>query len=210
MNMATLRPKPEAGTTRYSLLTRLHDWDDQEGWREFFELYWRLIYAAALKSGLQASEAQDVVQETVICVAKSIEKFRRDRSRGSFRGWLRNIIRWRIADYLKKHGRNASGNGDGIVDYYSENIDEIAADPETESIWQKEWQNHVFAVAVGRVKQKVKEEQYQMFDLYVMQQLPVREVAHRLRVTVGHVYVAKHRISSLIKKEMKLLESGLF
>src|SRR2546423_9575172 len=56
--------------TRYTLLSRLHDWDDAESWREFFETYWRLIYSIAMKSGLNEAEAEDVVQETVICVAK--------------------------------------------------------------------------------------------------------------------------------------------
>ena len=30
--------------TRQTLLSRLKNWDDQSSWREFFNLYWRLIY----------------------------------------------------------------------------------------------------------------------------------------------------------------------
>lgn len=30
--------------TRQSLLSRLRDWQDAAGWREFFDTYWRLIY----------------------------------------------------------------------------------------------------------------------------------------------------------------------
>src|SRR6476659_3707614 len=92
---------PEGASTRYSLLSRLQKWDDQESWKDFFDTYWRLIYSLAIKSGLSEAEAQDVVQETVISVAKSIHKFERDRSRGSFKAWLKNIIRWRIADQLR-------------------------------------------------------------------------------------------------------------
>src|SRR6185436_5456075 len=88
--------------TRYSLLSRLEDWDDQESWKVFFDLYWRLIYSVAIKSGLTDAEAQDVVQETVIRVAKGIHKFKRDRELGSFKGWLRNLTRWCIADQLEK------------------------------------------------------------------------------------------------------------
>src|ERR1700704_35998 len=70
--------------TRYSLLSRLQNWEDQESWRVFFDTYWRLIYSVALKSGLTQTEAEEVVQETVICVAKDIQKFKRDPQRGSF------------------------------------------------------------------------------------------------------------------------------
>src|SRR6266850_4337975 len=96
------RPARDPFSTRYSLLSRLQDWNDQESWMDFFESYWRLIYSVAIKAGLTEEEAQDVIQETVLSVAKSIHKFKRDQSLGSFKGWLRNIIRWRIADKLKK------------------------------------------------------------------------------------------------------------
>src|SRR3954471_12082215 len=88
--------------TRYTLLSRLQDWDDQDSWKDFFDTYWRLIYSVALKSGLTETEAQDVVQETVISVARDIHKFKHDRECGSFKGWLRNLTRWRITDRLRK------------------------------------------------------------------------------------------------------------
>ena len=61
--------------TRYSLLSRLQDREDQDSWKDFFDTYWRLIYSFAIKSGLTDAEAQDVVQETVISVAQDIQKF---------------------------------------------------------------------------------------------------------------------------------------
>src|SRR5215471_16363220 len=106
MKRTMVRPADGAISTRYSLLSRLQNWGDQESWKDFFDTYWRLIYSIALKSGLTEAEAEDVVQETVICVAKDIDKFRRDRRLGTFKGWLRNLTRWRVADQLRK--RNPS------------------------------------------------------------------------------------------------------
>ena len=68
--------------TRRSLLSRLEDWDDQESWREFFNTYWKLIYGVALKAGLSDAEAQDVVQDTVVAVARKMQDFRYDPGRG--------------------------------------------------------------------------------------------------------------------------------
>ncbi len=59
--------------TRQSLLSRLKDWDDRESWKDFFNTYWKLIYGVAIKSGLSDAEAQDVVQEAVISVAKKMQ-----------------------------------------------------------------------------------------------------------------------------------------
>ena len=100
-------PVDELLPTRQSLLSRLRDWDDQESWREFFETYWRLIYSVARKSGLTDDEAQDVVQETVITVAKNIGKY--DPREGSFKSWLLHTTRWRIADQFRRWtGRQAA------------------------------------------------------------------------------------------------------
>ena len=106
MNAVMTMLSEDSIPTRYSLLSRMQDREDHDSWKDFFDTYWRLIYSFAIKSGLTDAEAQDVVQETVISVAKDIQKFKRDRTLGTFKGWLRNLTRWRIADQLRKRDRN--------------------------------------------------------------------------------------------------------
>lgn len=194
--------------TRYSLLSRLQNWDDQESWQDFFDTYWRLIYSFALKSGLTAAEAEDVVQETIISVAKNIEKFKRDRTRGSFKGWLRNLTRWRIADHLRKR-MNAvpvpwNIAEDGSIEW---DMAEIQDSTGADSVWENEWRENLVKVALQNVKGMVKEEHYQVFDLYVVKQRPAGEVARTLDVNVGRVYLIKYRLEALVKKEIRRLEA---
>src|SRR6266487_3769354 len=94
--------------TRWTLIERLKNWDDQESWRQFFDTYWKLIYGVAIKSGLTHPEAQDVVQETVISVCKSMHNFKADPAYGSFKAWLLNLTRWRITDQFRKRRRGVS------------------------------------------------------------------------------------------------------
>ena len=194
--------------TRYSLLSRLQNWDDQDSWKEFFDTYWRLIYAVALKSGLTDAEAQDVVQETIISVAKNIRKFKHDRKLGSFKGWLRNLTRWRIADQLRKRTRVSPEEvevaGDDVAAWETARISNSA---EAESVWEDEWRVNLMNVALENVKRRVKEEHYQMFDFYVVKQWPVAKVARTLGVSAGQVYLAKFRVGALIKKEIRRLET---
>lgn len=56
--------------TRSTLLIRLKSKDDEDGWLEFFALYWRLIYNVARRAGLGHEDAQDIVQETILQVYK--------------------------------------------------------------------------------------------------------------------------------------------
>jgi RNA polymerase sigma-70 factor (ECF subfamily) len=195
--------------TRYSLLSRLEDRGDQDSWRDFFNTYWRLIYAVALKSGLTEAEAQDVVQETIISVARDIHKFKRDRTLGSFKGWLRNLTRWRIADQLRKRTRavraDDSKGGEDLPRLDVADIPDPAGDS-GESVWDEEWQANLLKAALEILKRNVKEEHYQIFDLYVLQQWPVRKVARALGINVGLVHLVKYRMSALLKKEVRRLE----
>src|SRR5689334_1733676 len=91
--------------TRYSLLSRLQNWDDQDSWKDFFDTYWQLIYSIARKSGLTEQEAQHVVQEAIISVARDIHKVKPDRAHGSFKGCPRNLTRGRSVDQHRKRHR---------------------------------------------------------------------------------------------------------
>src|SRR5689334_14113431 len=88
--------------TRASLLGRLKNWDDAQSWEEFTQTYSRLIRVIALKAGLTESEAKDVEQETLLCVAKTIHEFESNPARGTFKSWLLNLTRWRIADQFRR------------------------------------------------------------------------------------------------------------
>jgi RNA polymerase sigma-70 factor (ECF subfamily) len=196
--------------TRYTLLSRLEDRGDQDSWKDFFDTYWRLIYSVALKSGLTEPEAQDVVQETIISVAQNIHKFERDRALGSFKGWLRNIIRWRIADQLRRRTR-ASWRDDSKTGADLPLLPDVTEIPDpagdaAESVWEEEWQANLLKAALETIKSRVKEEHYQIFDLYVIKQWPVINVARALGVNVGLVYLVKFRIAALLKKEIRRLE----
>src|SRR3954447_330834 len=90
--------------TRRSLLGRLKDLEDEVSWKEFFDTYWKLIYSVALKSGLREAEAEDVVQETIISVSKSIDKYSYDPG-VTFKGWLHHLVRRRVADHFRRKGR---------------------------------------------------------------------------------------------------------
>lgn len=210
MSLTMTSPAEEFIPTRYSLLSRLQNWDDQDSWKDFFDTYWRLIYSIARKSGLTETEAQDVVQETIICVARDIGKFRRVRQFGSFKGWLRNLTRWRIADQLRKRNPGVSldalpASGESAEARDVEGVSD-PLDAGLEKIWEEEWQTNLVEAALERVKRRVKEEHYQMFDLNVLRQLPAREVAKLLEVNVAMVYLAKHRVLALVRREVRWLE----
>jgi len=196
--------------TRRSLVSRLRKWDDQESWQEFFSTYWKLIYSVALKAGLTDEEAEDVVQETVLSVAKKMDTFKYDPEVCSFRGWLMHVTRLRIIDQFRKRQPGVSAKTPQNSDTSRTATIERVPDPTLvlDSIWEEEWQKNVVDAAMERVKRRVKPDHYQIFYLNAVKKLGVRKVASMVGVNVAQVYLVKHRIGTLIKKEIQKLEAN--
>lgn len=194
--------------TRWSLISRLKNWDDQASWREFFDTYWKLIYSVATKAGLSDAEAQDVVQETILTVAKKINDFKTDAARGSFKGWLLNTTRWRIADQFGKRLPPGEPHGQRSDETDRTATAERVSDPAglvLESVWNDEWEENLRAAALEKVKGKVAPEEFQIFDLCVLRSCPVKQVAVKLGLKVWKVYFAQKKVSGLLQREVKKL-----
>jgi RNA polymerase sigma-70 factor (ECF subfamily) len=196
--------------TRQSLLQRLKRWDDQESWRDFFNQYWRLLYSTAIKAGLSDFQAQDVVQDTIIMVSKKMEGFRYDPLVDSFKGWLLYLTRKRIAIEYRRLDQDRGRTAAGVNEMNAE----IAplpdtAGPSVEKVCDEELHKFVLDTAIARVKEQVALKQFQMFDLYVVKERPAKEVAQALGVAVAQVYLAKHRVSELVKHQLLQLKAKL-
>jgi RNA polymerase sigma-70 factor (ECF subfamily) len=182
----------------------MRDLEDQESWRTFFDRYWELLYNVARRSGLGEPEAQDVVQETVIAVAKAMPGFRYDPTRGSFKQWLLRIAGRRIMDQMRRKYRQPQR-----AEFQLEALDEAEApadfisDPaaqQVEAAWEEEWERRILAEAVTRVRRTANPKHFQIFDYCVLKDWPVAKVAALLELNAAQVYLAKHRISQAVKR----------
>jgi len=198
--------------TRATLIYRLKDWQDQSSWQEFFDTYWKLIYGLARKAGLTDAEAQDVVQETLVSVAKHMPTFDYDPALGSFKAWLLNLTRWRIIGQFRK--REPSAESRPSPNTSTAGVDPLqnVADPAgqtLDAVWEAEWENNLLEAAITKVKRRVDPLKYQIFDLYVNKDWPPEKVAACFGVSVDQVYVIKHRITETIRAEVKRLQQEI-
>lgn len=209
---------PDSLPTRHSLLNRIKDLGDDASWRDFFETYWELIYNLARKAGLTDAEAQDVVQETVIAVSRNIAGFRTGAEHGSFKAWLLQQTRWRIADQFRKRDKFGRSSGPGTADRHrpqptddqtgTATVNRIP-DPttlDTDASWDAEWEKHLLYVALERLKAKVSVKQYQMFDLHALQGLSANETARAVGASAMAVHMATSRTRRLLRREVLRLE----
>ena len=175
--------------TRKSLIARLDNWEDQRTWDEFYQTYWKLIYAVAIKAGLRSDEAFDCVQETILSIAKQSKKKLYDPELGSFKTWLMNMTRWRINDRKT-----------AVIDRVEDPNGDVLS-----RLWNMEWKKNIADAALSRVKAQVSPKQYQIFDCYVIKQWDAKRVQDQLSVSMAQVYLAKHRVGAILKRELAKL-----
>jgi RNA polymerase sigma factor (sigma-70 family) len=197
--------------TRPSLLFRVRSWEDSTSWAEFHRLYKKLIYGLARRSGLPHADAEDVTQDVFKRVAETVHTFESDPNRGTFRGWLMNLTRWRIADKFNARPKNEHHS----VPKFDETgprtstIERVPDRADGDKEWETEWQRHLLDAACERLAHRVKPRQYQIFDLYVRQQWPVLKVAKELGVNPASIYVIGHRLTKELKAEVEILRLKL-
>lgn len=212
-------PSQPSISTRASLLARLRSDDSVEGWEEFYQVYGALLRRFALKGGLTEAEAEEVVQETAIGVARNLPGFRYDPAGCSFKTWMLNLAQWRITDALRRrrtsevrteseafpgHGAPAGDPDPSSATPLIERVPDPHP-PDFGSEWDAAWECQLREVALGRVRQTVDPRHFQIFDLYALKERPAREVAARLGVSVACVYVVKQRLQSRLRKELQRL-----
>lgn len=195
------------------MLSRLRNLADNESWRTFFDTYWRLIYNVARKSGLSDDQAQEVVQETVIAVARKMPEFRYDPAKGSFKHWLLLICRRRIHDHLRRvySSRELAQQSSEELAHVTEQLPSPALPPDAQmdGDWEQEWRENIFQMALARVRQQANPKHYQVFDCCVLQNMRAPEVAHMLGLSAAQVYLAKHRIAVAVKRAAREVEAEL-
>jgi RNA polymerase sigma-70 factor (ECF subfamily) len=192
----------ESPATRASLLVRLRDSRDADAWREFVRLYAPVIYGFARKRGLQDADAADLMQEVLRSVSTAAQRLDYDPNRGTFRGWLFTVARNKVYNFLESRGRRAVGSGDSRV---QEKLEQ-QADGALTADWEIDFQRTLAARAMERVQGEFQGATWQAFVQTAVEGRTPAQVATRVGLSVGAVYVAKSRVITRLRQEIELMQ----
>jgi RNA polymerase sigma-70 factor (ECF subfamily) len=189
----------EPPTTQPSLLLRLRDARDDAAWGRFVELYAPLVYGYLRRQGLQDADAADVTQEVLRAVAAAIGRLDYDPQRGSFRGWLRAVVRSKLCNFLAARRRQGLAGGETVDQTV---LQEHPAPPEPDS-WDQEYERRLFAWAAEQVRGGFTETSWRAFWQTAVEGRGAAEVADALGISVGAVYIAKSRVLARLRREIR-------
>ncbi len=192
-----LRRRGEVGleTTRATLLQRVKDRSDDSAWRDFNRMYFPLLYRYARARGLSPQDAEDVAQQCMQAISRSIADFEYSATRGKFRNWLKTIADHKVTDLLRKRREMLAQPGelDGSG----------SSSSEPDRLWERQWDKEHLRYCLERLREEWAGKSYQCFYLFALQQKSAAEVARLLGISENQVWVTKHRMLARLQAMMK-------
>jgi len=184
-------------STRATMFERLRDGSDPMAWEEFFNRYWRLIFAFARRLGCSEHSSEEIVQDVMLAVFKQRAVFQYDPKKGRFRNWLCTIVRNLVEKHRGKGADRVRPTGD---DFLAGALDGEASDDQPDAAVEEAFEKAMLVVLLNLVRQEVTPQTFQAFELTAMHGLSGAEVAEITGLRRDAVYAARSRVLARLRE----------
>jgi len=183
------------------MLDRVRETTEGESWTEFSAMYDGMIHSWLRRHGLQEQDADDVRQEVMTNVFRSIGRFEHNGRPGAFRAWLRTVTSNCLREFWRKNQRRVVGNPD-----LGELADQLEDDQSRLRLhWNAEHDRYVLDHMLEQLTGRFSEQSVAAFRRIVLNQEHADQVAADLGIKLGAARMAQHRVL----KALKVLGQGL-
>ena len=185
--------------TSHSLLYRAKDLGDEEAWQQLSDHYERFIYYVLRELNVDASDLDDVAQQTLIILMRDLKSYDRERSR--FRTWLKQVIR----STALMHFRKRDSQKEKLERFANEQACENAEkSSEIDDFIEAEWELYVTSVAMERVKKSFTGKAMEVLQLD-LQGRSTDEISLETGLAVSSVYTLRKRVKKSLLLEVRVV-----
>lgn len=192
--------------TTSTILERLRG-SDEAAWGTFAGRFRPPLLAFARRYGLRDSEAEDVVQETLLAFSEAYGAGKYDPARGRLSSWLFGIAWRQIANHRRQRAREYDKRDERGA--RASFLAEVPDERQAEKAWDAEWEKSLVNACLQQARHEVAQNTYRAFELTVRQGRSPDEAAAELGLSRNAVYVAKHRVLKRLNELMKEYEDLL-
>ena len=189
-----------APETRSSLLLRIRNRDDREGWGEFAEIYRPVICRMARYKGMQQADAEDLSQQVLFAISKAIDRWTPNDDRAKFRTWLRRIALNAILNAISRGVPDRASGDDEEREFLERRPARSGPDSD---LLKTEYRREVFSTAARAIRCEFSEETWQSFWLTAVDGRDVDAVAAELDRTRGSIYASRSRVMKRLKQKVE-------
>jgi RNA polymerase sigma factor (sigma-70 family) len=192
--------------TSRSLLESLKTAEAEEPWKAFCRIYSHPIQAYARRKGLQTTEVEDVLQETMMVVVRGFRGAQPgshyDPAKGRFRWWLGGVVRNKCQEAFRRRPTIARAQVCSLDATATEGeipLDEKLACPQ--DAFNELLRSISLREAVQRVWPRLTAREQSVLT-HLLEGWPAETIAESLQIRVNNLYVIKHRVLSQIQQAL--------
>jgi len=184
--------------TRPTLILRLKGERNETAWNEFVSTYELFLRQLVGRQGVAERDLNDVTQQLLAAIARSVEGWRDDGSPASFRRWLHRVARNVVIKFLARERRQVGGRGG--TDF----LDMLQQVPEQPNEAQlRAYEHELVLWSAHQVQAEFHETSWRAFWETLVAGRAVGDVARELGVTPGSIYMSRSRIMARIRTKIR-------
>jgi RNA polymerase sigma-70 factor (ECF subfamily) len=129
---------------------------------EVYAAHFDFVWRTAANRGVPRAALDDVAQEVFIVVDRKLNEFE---GRSSLRTWVAGIVRWVVADYLRKRGNRPAGD------------ETLEREPASAAVSGERFEQSAALEVLDALLAKMTEDQREVFVLHEIEELSGVEIA---------------------------------
>ena len=185
--------------TSLTLLARLQADDGSDAWQRLFDLYHPLLISWLRKYDVQSTDAEDLAQEVLLAVCKSLPGFEHTGRTGAFRSWLRTILVNRLRNFWRTRDRHPRPlEGSSIEQRLAQLEDPASA---MSQLWNQQHDRHVLKRLLEIARGEFSSKTWDIFIRVAIRGEKADFVARETGVSLNAVFIAKSRVLSRLRAD---------
>ncbi len=188
--------------TRGSLLLQVQSGEDPQAWEEFVAIYRPILYRLARRRGLQDADAEDLAQQVLVSVARSIESWKQRDESVRFRHWLRKVAKNEILNALSRGPKDRGAGSTSVHEWLQQQGGENPLSDD----FELEYRRELFFRAAALVQSEITSDSWKVFELAVIENIPIEQVAASLDKSVGAAYAVRGRVMKRLRQRIEEME----
>jgi RNA polymerase sigma-70 factor (ECF subfamily) len=183
--------------TQKSLLLEARSGNDR-AWQDLAELYRPFIDGWARRHANVHHDAEDLAQEILLAVFRSLPRFEHNGRRGAFRTWLRTVAVHVTHDFWSARHGEARGSGDPDTLQMLCELEDV--NRELARTWDLEHDRFVLRRLLNELANEFEPHTLQAFRRQALDGATAEVVAGELQLSLGAVYTAKSRVLQRLRQ----------
>ena len=150
------------------------------------------------RQGVPDHHVQNATQQILIAIGRSIEKWKPNERPASFRRWLSTVSRNVVIKFMTRERKQAGSPG-GTE--WGEQLKEIPAAPDATQVAR--YQHELIIWAADQVRHEFLATSWAAFWNTAIEGKSVADVAAKLNITPGSIYMSRSRIVARIRNRIE-------